>query len=345
MSKGIIYLIQPSELIGTNRYKIGCSNSPTLTRCINGYKTGSRYISINECINPFVLEKKIINEFNKLFKLIAGHEIFEGDENLMCAIFMKIITEYKTKHNNFEIKCIKLNKNNIYCKKYKCVKCNKEFAHFQSRWRHEKTCKINEMNIINEIKEIKTKITQLETKPSIINYNTNTTNNIQNIIIATPSSLENINNINPQQENFNTNSNCNNILKINSYCITTQNNNISMIDTKLNSIIKTGKDEIVMSNNFIISNNIDSTEYHYDSSDIESDDEVNSKKLAAFRKMFPVENIASSDSESDDEVCEIIIKNITYILENNNIYTKLLNGSKGLLYGTYSNGKIKKIKK
>ena len=68
MSKGIIYLIQPSELIGTNRYKIGCSNSPTLTRCINGYKTGSRYISISECINPFILEKKIINEFNKLFR-------------------------------------------------------------------------------------------------------------------------------------------------------------------------------------------------------------------------------------------------------------------------------------
>jgi hypothetical protein len=335
MSKGIIYLIQPSELIGTNRYKIGCSNSPTLTRCINGYKTGSRYISINECINPFVLEKNIINEFNKLFKLIAGHEIFEGDENLMCAIFMKIITEYKTKHNNFEIKCIKLNKNNIYCKKYKCVKCNKDFAHFQSRWRHEKTCKINETNIINKIKKIKTKIAQLETKPSIINYNTNTTNNIQNIIIATPSSSENINNINPQQENFNMNSNCN------CNC----NNNILIIDTKLNSIIKTGKDEIVMSNYVISSNNVDFTKYHYESSDIKSDDEVNSKKLAAFRKMFPVKNMTNDDSESDNEVCEIIIKGITFILENNNIYTKLSNGSKGLLYGTYSNGKIKKIKK
>ena len=56
-------------------------------------------------------------------------------------------------------------------------------------------------------------------------------------------------------------------------------------------------------------------------------------------------DITRDDSESDNEICEIIIKGITFILENNNIYTKLLNGSKGVLYGTYSNGKIKKIKK
>jgi hypothetical protein len=100
-----------------------------------------------------------------------------------------------------------------------------------------------------------------------------------------------------------------------------------------------------MSNYVISSNNVDFTKYHYESSDIKSDDEVNSKKLAAFRKMFPVKNMTNDDSESDNEVCEIIIKGITFILENNNIYTKLSNGSKGLLYGTYSNGKIKKIKK
>jgi hypothetical protein len=333
-------------------------------------------------------------------------------------------------HNNVN------NTVNNTVKKYKCSKCQKEFAHFQSRWRHEKTCVVNGMNIVNEIIEIKTKISQLETKPNIVNYN-NTTNNTQNIIIATPPGLESIDNINSRQKKFIMNKGLSSlmyliettnfdkkVLENHSYCVTALNDkHASMVDTKTNSIIKTDKvdlfdkvlagslnkleqfsnddsftstekmefidvvkrlknvlfnekksikkyyneinllsynnkdlimdtwnylkklDEIVMSNNFITSNNIHSTEYHYDSSDIESDDEVNSKKLAAFRKMFPVENIGSSDSESDDEVCEIIIKNITYILENNNIYTKLSNGSKGVLYGTYSNGKIKKIKK
>ncbi len=38
MNKGIIYLIQPCELVGTSRYKIGCSRNPNLDRCKNGYK-------------------------------------------------------------------------------------------------------------------------------------------------------------------------------------------------------------------------------------------------------------------------------------------------------------------
>jgi hypothetical protein len=37
MDKGIIYLIQPAELIGTNRYKIGMSNKLNLDRCKTGY--------------------------------------------------------------------------------------------------------------------------------------------------------------------------------------------------------------------------------------------------------------------------------------------------------------------
>jgi hypothetical protein len=55
-------------------------------------------------------------------------------------------------------------------------------------------------------------------------------------------------------------------------------------------------------------------------------------------------DITRDDSESNNDVCKIIIKGITFILDNN-IYTKLSNGSKGLLYGTYSNGKVNKIKK
>ena len=46
MNKGIIYLIQPAELLGTNRYKIGCSGKNSLDRCKKGYKIGSRYLSI-----------------------------------------------------------------------------------------------------------------------------------------------------------------------------------------------------------------------------------------------------------------------------------------------------------
>ena len=94
MSRGMIYFIQPCELVGTNRYKIGCSKIPDLKRCNYGYRKGSRYICIMECNNPLGLEKNIKDEFNKLFTLIAGDEYFEGDETIMKRVFLKIIEEY-----------------------------------------------------------------------------------------------------------------------------------------------------------------------------------------------------------------------------------------------------------
>lgn len=105
MSNGIIYFIQPSELVGTNRYKIGCSNSPKLDRPYNGYRKGTRYISINECVGPLILEQKIKDQFNKLFKLISGKEYFEGDEYLMKYTFMQILEKHAKTNNNV----IKLN--------------------------------------------------------------------------------------------------------------------------------------------------------------------------------------------------------------------------------------------
>jgi hypothetical protein len=49
-----------------------------------------------------------------------------------------------------------------------------------------------------------------------------------------------------------------------------------------------------------------------------------------------------NDSESDDEVEEIEYKKQFYILEGNNMYTKTKKGTKGELFGTYINGKVKK---
>lgn len=97
MNKGIIYLIQPCELIGTSRYKIGCSKNPDLERCKNGYKKGSRYICIMECDNPIILENKIKEDFDNKFKLIAGNEYYEGNEDEIYKSFIDIINEHKNK--------------------------------------------------------------------------------------------------------------------------------------------------------------------------------------------------------------------------------------------------------
>ena len=63
-TKGIIYFIQPAELVGTNRYKIGCSANNDLVRCKTGYKKRSRYY-----LNYKILLKNADNEY------------FEADEN------------------------------------------------------------------------------------------------------------------------------------------------------------------------------------------------------------------------------------------------------------------------
>jgi hypothetical protein len=99
MIKGIIYLIQPAVLVGTNKYKLGCSRSSTLNRCIKGYLKGSRYISIHECNDSLIVEKILIKKFKLLFKLVAGNEYFEGDESEMIMVIVKTIIKYKKIYN------------------------------------------------------------------------------------------------------------------------------------------------------------------------------------------------------------------------------------------------------
>jgi len=89
---GYVYLIQPCELLGTKRYKIGCSKQENLSR-LNSYKKGSRYISIYSCDNPLLIEKEIKNIFNNKYKLIAGTEYYEGDEIEMKKDFLEIFTK------------------------------------------------------------------------------------------------------------------------------------------------------------------------------------------------------------------------------------------------------------
>ena len=79
----MIYLVQPCELVSTKRYKIGMSNKNTLDRVNKGYKKGTRYLNIQEVKNPISVENKLKKIFNKKFKLIAGKEYFEGNEEEM----------------------------------------------------------------------------------------------------------------------------------------------------------------------------------------------------------------------------------------------------------------------
>ena len=83
---GIVYFIQPAELVGTNRYKVGCSSKDDLSR-LKTYKTGTRMLMILQCNDPFTLEQRVIKQFKDQFTKIAGNEYFEGGEFEMRKIF------------------------------------------------------------------------------------------------------------------------------------------------------------------------------------------------------------------------------------------------------------------
>lgn len=88
--KGSIYLVQPAELVGTKRYKVGRSDKQNFDR-IRSYKKGSRCLFFSECFNNVDLEKQIKAEFKKKFKLIAGTEYFEGDEEEIKLLFKFLV--------------------------------------------------------------------------------------------------------------------------------------------------------------------------------------------------------------------------------------------------------------
>jgi hypothetical protein len=118
-----IYFIQPEELIGTNRYKIGCSHSETINRIIS-YKKGSRVLYSSIVNKPFKLEKIIKEKFKNNFKLIAGKEFFEGNEILMLKLFKELVDNYSIKKITEPTKSTNKSKQSKTLKTNICKNCS-----------------------------------------------------------------------------------------------------------------------------------------------------------------------------------------------------------------------------
>lgn len=123
-------------------------------------------------------------------------------------------------------------------------------------------------------------------------------------------------------------------------------NNKELVQETWNGLQKL--DEMVIKTPFI--QNIQYEEFdkiEESSSDIESDDEINTKKLNELRKIHlfnkpiktKINNSNESESENTDndkiEISEITINGIKCIVENNIVYHKITSGEKGQVYGTF----------
>jgi T5orf172 domain len=95
---GYIYLLQPAELVGTDRYKIGISSKDNLNR-LRSYGNGTRYMFLLECDDFFRIENRLKKAFNECrdIKLIKGFEYFEGKQEIIMKIFFKVVYEDKIK--------------------------------------------------------------------------------------------------------------------------------------------------------------------------------------------------------------------------------------------------------
>ncbi len=97
-----VYLIQPAILRnlpnGTSRIKIGMSRVYNLSR-LKSYNNGTRYLCILESEDPLATEKKLINAFRNKYKLVAGNEYFEIDnEQNAIDLFISIVRNIPEKN-------------------------------------------------------------------------------------------------------------------------------------------------------------------------------------------------------------------------------------------------------
>ena len=97
---GLVYLVQPSNYVGTNCYKIGMSKSNTIKR-IKSYGMDCINVISRECSNAKDVESNLIKQFKLHFgKPFRGREWFAGSKDEMVALFDYCFGEYATNTTN-----------------------------------------------------------------------------------------------------------------------------------------------------------------------------------------------------------------------------------------------------
>jgi len=156
MTKGLVYLLQPAELVDTDRYKIGCSNLPNNSRLQN-YKVGTIYYYVIKCDNASIIEDKLKKKFSEQFILFTGKEYFKGDIEEMKKCFISVIKgeniiydeemiETKKKNNSNGNNNNNMNENKskskcIMSNKYLCKYCDYSTDRASSYTKHNETQK------------------------------------------------------------------------------------------------------------------------------------------------------------------------------------------------------------
>ena len=150
---GVVYLIQPPELKGTDRYKVGCSHDDGVSRITNGYNRTTTTFLVEHVDDPFEVETRIVRTFAERFhRLQGGREYFAGNILDMIACFRDIViavfNDKVVRENPPPIQVEEVvddgeeDKSSLKSRKViPCPKCNKKFTRKDSMRYHERTCR------------------------------------------------------------------------------------------------------------------------------------------------------------------------------------------------------------
>jgi hypothetical protein len=155
--KGTIYLVQPPELVGTNRYKFGMSHKSTLNR-IKSYGKDTIILSKFYIKNPLKIENFIKVMFDYLnIKILKQEFPVYDNENELINLFNSLVKlfnfgyyylqkkiknnkNYQIKNNeikNYQIENYQIkNDKNDEIKEYICLRCNLNCGRFKTHLRN-----------------------------------------------------------------------------------------------------------------------------------------------------------------------------------------------------------------
>ena len=138
---GIVYLVQPVQLVDTDRYKLGCSRESGTKRVDVGYNDGTVVHIVEHVDNPFEVERTLVQRFNELFRCVGGREYFAGDIKQMLKCFKTITNALMSEGENEDV-----NENGEGVVEeeddgsIKCPKCGKPFTRKDNMKVHAKRC-------------------------------------------------------------------------------------------------------------------------------------------------------------------------------------------------------------
>ena len=130
---GIVYLIQPAEFAGTERYKVGCSDKSDTSRVTLGYHKGTTLRIAEMVQDPFEIERTLVKRFAERFRCFLGREYFEGDVAQMERCFKDVTAEFKHPNDHDEL-------TEEDQARFRCGKCRKVLSSKQVLTYHEWIC-------------------------------------------------------------------------------------------------------------------------------------------------------------------------------------------------------------